>query len=151
MSKGLIVSIFLIILFSALACRLSGELVDDSDQIIILTEEAIAVNEKLEQAVKDAEQKGTFTLEITEQQLTSYVAINLASQSSIPITELQIRLRDGKFGSVGLPTKITCNFPSQWGFESILMKKIISGLNLPKPSSARFHYRKLFWNRLQKR
>lgn len=115
MSKGLIVSIFLIILFSTLACRLSGELVDEPDQIIILTEEAVAVNEKLEQAAKDAEQKGTFTLEITEQQLASYVAINLASQSSIPITELQIRLRDEQIRISGIAHQDNLQLPLSVG------------------------------------
>ncbi|MFN3309880.1 MAG: hypothetical protein ACK44E_11800, partial [Anaerolineales bacterium] len=94
---------------------MSGELVDDSEQVIILTEEAVAVNEKLEQAVKDAEQKGTFTLEITEQQLTSYVAINLASQSSIPITELQIRLRDEQIRISGIAHQDNLQLPLSVG------------------------------------
>ncbi len=78
---------------AALACQMSGDLAQ-IEKVPIMTEEANAVAEKVEQAIQEAEQKGTFTIEITEVQLTSYLALSLAENSEVPISDLQVRLRD---------------------------------------------------------
>jgi len=88
--------LFLVLVLGVLACRMSSNLVQDFEPITVRTEDAIALGEKLEQAVQDAEQKGSFTIEISEQQLTSYLALNLAKTSQVPITDLQIHLQDGQ-------------------------------------------------------
>lgn len=88
--------LFLIFSFGVLACRMSSNLVQDFEPIPIRTEDAVDLSEKLKQAVQDAEQQGSFTIDISEQQLTSYVALNLAETSEVSITNLQIHLQDGQ-------------------------------------------------------
>ncbi len=83
-----------LIITAALACQLGGDVFQETDRIPILTDDAVIMSQKLEQAVQEAKQTGTFTIEMTEQQLTSYVALNLAKSNQVPITNLQIRLRD---------------------------------------------------------
>jgi len=88
--------LFLVLIFGVLACRMSSNLVPDFEPITVRTEDAVALGEKLKQAIQDAEQQGSFTIEISEQQLTSYLALNLAKTSQVPITDLQIHLQDGQ-------------------------------------------------------
>ncbi len=83
-----------LIITAALACQLGGDAFQETERIPILTDDAVIMSQKLEQAVQEAKQTGTFTIEMTEQQLTSYVALNLAKSNQVPITNLQIRLRD---------------------------------------------------------
>lgn len=86
--------LFLVLVLGALACQMSSNLVHDFEPIAVHTEDAIALGKKLEQAVQDAEQLGSFTIEISEQQLTSYIVLNLAQTSPVPMTDLQIHLQD---------------------------------------------------------
>lgn len=86
--------LFLVLVSGVLACQMSSNLVQDFEPIAVHTEDAIALGEKLEQAVQDAEQQGSFTIEISEQQLTSYIVLNLAQTSQVPMTDLQIYLQD---------------------------------------------------------
>lgn len=86
--------LFLVLVIGILACQMSSNLVPDFEPIAVRTEDAVALGEKLEQAVQDAKQQGSFTIEISEQQLTSYIALNLDQTSQVPITDLQIHLQD---------------------------------------------------------
>ncbi|MCX8062003.1 MAG: LmeA family phospholipid-binding protein [Anaerolineales bacterium] len=90
------------ITFSIIACRLSENNLSSSERTPILTEDAIALSEKVEQAIQEANEKGSFTIEISEQQLTSYVALSLAGNSQVPVTDLHIRLRDGQIWISGV-------------------------------------------------
>lgn len=114
--KTLKLSIFLLSLFlSSLACQLSEVAPHNAERIPVLTEEAVALSDKLEQAVQEANEKGTFTIEITEQQLTSYVALNLEKNSQVPITDLQIRLRDEQIWISGVVHQDNLQLPLSVG------------------------------------
>lgn len=99
------------LLVSALSCQISGGDTQTSPTVPILTEEALALSEKLEQAVQEANQQGTFTIEITEQQLTSYVALNLDKINQVPVTDVQIRLRDEQIWITGVVHQDNLDFP----------------------------------------
>ncbi len=101
MKKLSIQLLFLIFSFGVLACRMSSNLVQNFEPIPIRTEDAVDLSEKLKQAVQDAEQQGSFTIDISEQQLTSYIALNLAQTSEVAITNLQIHLQDGQVWILG--------------------------------------------------
>ncbi|GAB4469100.1 MAG: hypothetical protein Kow0088_00790 [Anaerolineales bacterium] len=90
------------LLFSLLACRWSGVSTPSVENLLIRTEDALAVEEKLEQAIQEANEKGTFTIEITEQQLASYVAFNMDENNQTPISDLQIRLGEEQIWLSGL-------------------------------------------------
>lgn len=84
---------FFVLVIGILACQVSSNPVQDSEPIPVRTEDAVALSEKLERAVQDVEQQGSFVIEISEQQLTSYMALNLAQTSQVPVTDLQIHLQ----------------------------------------------------------
>jgi hypothetical protein len=71
--------------------------------IPVSAEAADSIKEQIRQAVEGAVTSGTVTLTINESQLTSLLAIKLASQSKPLMTEPQVLLRDGQmqvFGKV---------------------------------------------------
>ncbi len=69
----------------------------------ISTQDASGLQTAFDDALANAAQSGTLTVEVTESQLTSYLAAQLASEPNPPITDPQVTLRNGSlqvFGTV---------------------------------------------------
>ena len=95
---------FIALLITTLACSIfvGGPAYPDSPIPVPATTEQ-DLQTYIQQAVAEGAQTGIITLQITENQLTSYLAINLESQTNSIITEPQVILRDGQmkvFGKV---------------------------------------------------
>jgi len=90
--------------FAALACSvfIGGPAYPDTS-IPVSTEAVQSLQDQIKQAVADGAQTGTVTLQISESQLTSYLAFKFASQTNPLITDPQVQLRNGEmkvFGKV---------------------------------------------------
>ncbi|MBI2758159.1 MAG: LmeA family phospholipid-binding protein [Chloroflexi bacterium] len=88
--------------FASLACSIfiGGPSYPDTP-IPISTEAAQNLQDQAKQAIADGAQTGTVTLQITENQLTSYLAFKLDSQANPLITDPQVQLRDGRMKVFG--------------------------------------------------
>jgi len=89
-------------LITTLACSIfiGGPAYPDSP-IPVSTASALDLQTYVQQAVAEGSQTGIITLQITENQLTSYLASKLESQTNPMITEPQIILRDGQMKVFG--------------------------------------------------
>ncbi|MCS6907742.1 MAG: LmeA family phospholipid-binding protein [Anaerolineales bacterium] len=94
-----------------LSCRLSEAGLPRASNPPVSTEEAASLESKLEQALREANERGTFTLEVTEQQLTSYVALSLEKYTKEPITNVQFQFREGKIFFSGIVHRDGLQFP----------------------------------------
>jgi len=85
-----------------LACSVfvGGPAYPDSP-IPISTEAVQSLQDQMKQAAQNGAVSGAVTLEITESQLTSYLAFKLQSQTDPLITEPQVYLRDGQMTVYG--------------------------------------------------
>ncbi|NOH03208.1 MAG: hypothetical protein HND47_15225 [Chloroflexi bacterium] len=93
---------FLALAFSSLACSIFVGGPDYPAQpISASTEEAQTMREQIEQAFLSGAETGIVTLQITESQLTSYMADKLAQQTNPPFTDPQILLRNGQMQMYG--------------------------------------------------
>lgn len=79
-----------------MACRLFSGTDLPATEIPISTEAAGSLETVVQEAIQNAQQTGIFQLSLTEEQVTSYVAIKLQETEGYYITDLQIFLRDGK-------------------------------------------------------
>jgi len=98
-----------------MACRLSlGSPAKPGDPIPVSTEAAGSFEGKVKTAVAQAQQDGRVAVAFSEEELTSYVALQLQAQTDLPISSPQIYLRDDKVqffadydsGSVTLPVRV---------------------------------------------
>lgn len=96
---------------SSFGCRLVGEANPPNQSVPIRTEAAVVVNEKLEQAAREAKEKGIFTLVLTEQELTSYIVLNWDESWQIPVTDLQIRLAEEQIWISGIVQQDKVHLP----------------------------------------
>lgn len=88
---------------AGLACALPGGPKPPASPIAVSTAAATEMQETVQTAVADAAKSGQLDLTLTEEQVTSYVALQLAEQADTPITNPQVFLRDDKiqmFGTV---------------------------------------------------
>jgi uncharacterized protein YpmS len=69
--------------------------------IPVSTEAAGELEDLWTNAIKNAGPNGEVTVVMTEEQLTSYVAVKLAEEPDVPITDVQIFLRDGQMTLTG--------------------------------------------------
>ena len=94
----------LAILPAVLACSISlGGPAYPEPPVAVSTQEAAGLQTAFDSALSSAAQTGTITVEVTESQLTSYLAAQLAAEPNPPITNPQVTLRDGAlriFGTV---------------------------------------------------
>ncbi|MCQ3938737.1 MAG: hypothetical protein DPW18_17075 [Chloroflexi bacterium] len=92
--------------FSILACSIFVGGPEYPAQIVpASTEEAQTMREQIEQAFLSGAETGIVTLQITESQLTSYMADKLAQQTNPPFTDPQILLRNGQMQMYGKITR----------------------------------------------
>lgn len=108
-SKYALPIFLLILVLTSLACTINvgGPDYSSLPPIPISTEYAQSIRDEVQRAFEAGAQTGTITLNLTEQQITSYLASRLQSdpnlqQDSEPlITEPQVYLRDGQMQIYG--------------------------------------------------
>lgn len=95
--------VILVLVGAGLACALPGGAQPPASPIPVSTEAAGQLREVVKTAAANAVETGTLDLTLTEEQITSFVALQLAEQPDAPIQDLQVFLRDDKiqiFGTV---------------------------------------------------
>jgi hypothetical protein len=80
---------------AALACTVGGGPTPPASPIAVSTEAAGSLEESIANALENAE-NGEVTLVITQEQLTSYVALKLAEDPNTPISNVQVALQEGQ-------------------------------------------------------
>jgi hypothetical protein len=90
------------LVLATLACTISlGGPEYPTDAITPSGDEVVTMQTQVQQAFLDAAQSGVVTFQITETQLTSYLAQKLQQQTDPPFTEPQILLRNGQMQMYG--------------------------------------------------
>ncbi len=69
--------------------------------IPVSTEAVQSLQTQVNQAAATGAATGTVTLNITQEQLTSYLAVYLQSQPNLPITDPQVQLQNGQMELLG--------------------------------------------------
>ncbi len=94
--------IVLLLFLAALACSFNAGGPDvPGDTIAVSTEAAGSMVEAWRQAFDTARETGVVSLTLTEQQLTSYLALSLAKQENPMLTAPRVILREGEMEIVG--------------------------------------------------
>jgi len=90
------------LVFAALACSMFVGGPDYPTETIPVSAESVdSLRTQIESAVLAGAESGTITLQITEEQLTSYIAFRLAAQENPVLQEPQVFLRDGQMQVYG--------------------------------------------------
>jgi hypothetical protein len=91
-----------VLVFSMLACSVfvGGPAYPDTP-IPVSTADVQSLKDQASTAIADGAQTGTVSLQITEAQLTSYLAYKLNSQANPLITDPQVQLRNGQMQVFG--------------------------------------------------
>jgi hypothetical protein len=93
---------FIVLLLASMACSIFvGGPEYPTQTVPVSTEEVQTMQEQIEQALIAGAETGIVTLQITESQLTSYMALKMQEQTNPPFTEPQVFLRDGQMQMVG--------------------------------------------------
>ena len=86
-----------LLILASMACSISVGGPDYPEQIITPSpDEALNMQNLIEQALLSGAETGVITVQITESQLTSFMAEKLATQTNPPFTDPQILLRNGQ-------------------------------------------------------
>lgn len=94
--------VLLIMMIVPLACKLPGWGGNKPlETIPVTTQAAKTLEANLEDTLKNIPQGVEFQIEITEQQLTSYVSLKLQANPDSPVHDLQIYLRDDQIRVIG--------------------------------------------------
>jgi len=92
----------LALLLSSLACTIAvGGPEYPAQTIPASSDESQTMLEQIEQAFLSGAETGVITLQLTESQLTSFMADKLAQQTNPPFTDPQVHLRDGQMKMYG--------------------------------------------------
>jgi hypothetical protein len=102
MKKYPIYLFFISLIFSTLACSVFiGGPEFPEEQIPVSAEEVVSLKVQIEAAVLAGAETGQVTIQITEPQLTSYLAFKMAERQEPPFTDPQVFLRDGQMKIYG--------------------------------------------------
>jgi hypothetical protein len=103
MNKNFYLIFFLILLMlTSLACTIFVGGPDYPEQTVpVSVDEVQSMQTQIEQAFLSGAESGIVTLQITENQLTSFMTQKLGEQSSPPFTEPQVFLRNGQMQMYG--------------------------------------------------
>lgn len=94
------------LLFASLACSMFiGGPEFPAQTIPVSPDEALNMQNIIEQALASGAETGVITVQITESQLTSFLADRLALQTDPPFTEPQVLLRNGQMQVYGKITR----------------------------------------------
>jgi hypothetical protein len=102
-TKNFPLALFLIVLLLAsIACTIFvGGPEYPTQTVPASTEEVQSMQTQVEQALTAGAETGMVTLQITESQLTSYIALKMQEKTNPPFTEPQVFLRNGQMQMVG--------------------------------------------------
>jgi hypothetical protein len=102
-TKNFPLAFFFIVLFlTSLACTLFiGGPEYPTQTVPVSTEEVQSMQTQIEQALVAGAETGVVTLQITESQLTSYIAFKMQEKTNPPFTEPQVLLRNGQMQIAG--------------------------------------------------
>jgi len=90
------------LLLTSLACTIFvGGPEYSTETTPVSTDEVQTMQTQIEQAFIAGAETGIVTLQITESQLTSYIALKMQTQANPPFTEPQILLRNGQMQMYG--------------------------------------------------
>lgn len=100
-------TIFIVsLLLNSLACSMFLGGPDYPEQTVSVSpDEALNMQNIIEQALISGAETGVITVQLTEAQLTSFIAQRLAQQTNPPFTEPQILLRNGQMLMYGKITR----------------------------------------------
>jgi len=102
MKKIRIFLFFSLFIFASLACSLFiGGPDYPEEKIPVSAEEVVNLKVNIEQAVLAGAETGVITIQITEPQLTSFLAFKMDEQENPPFSDPQIFLRDGQMKIYG--------------------------------------------------
>ena len=102
MKKYPIFLFFISLIFTTLACSVFiGGPEYPEEQIPVSAEEVVRLKVQIEAAVLAGAETGQITFQITEPQLTSYLAFKMAERQEPPFTNPQVFLRDGQMKIYG--------------------------------------------------
>jgi hypothetical protein len=102
MKKYPIFLFFISLIFTTLACSVFiGGPEYPEEQIPVSAEEVVRLKVQIEAAVLAGAETGQITIQITEPQLTSYLAFKMAERQEPPFTNPQVFLRDGQMKIYG--------------------------------------------------
>jgi hypothetical protein len=94
--------LFIVLLLASMACTIFvGGPEYPTQTIPVSTDEVQTMQTQIEQALVAGAETGVVTLQITESQLTSYIALKMQEQTNPPFTEPQVFLRNGQMQMVG--------------------------------------------------
>jgi hypothetical protein len=101
--KKLSVTFFFILpLLTSLACTMFVGGPDYPTEVVPASiDEVMSMQTQIEQALLSGAESGIVTLQITESQLTSYMALKMQTQENPPFTEPQVLLRNGQMQMYG--------------------------------------------------
>jgi hypothetical protein len=93
---------FTMLLLASMACTIFvGGPEYPAQTVPVSADEVQTMKTQIEQALTAGAETGVVTLQITESQLTSYIALKMQEQTNPPFTEPQIFLRNGQMQMVG--------------------------------------------------
>ena len=92
----------IVLVLATLACTMFVGGPEYPEGAIPVSAEAVeSLRAQLEAAVQAGAESGMITLQITEEQITSYIAFKLASQANPALRDPQVYLRDGQMQIYG--------------------------------------------------
>ena len=93
---------FIVLLLASMACTIFvGGPEYPTQTIPVSTEEVQSMQTQIEEALAAGAETGIVTLQITESQLTSYIALKMQEKANPPFTEPQVLLRNGQMQIAG--------------------------------------------------
>ena len=102
-------------MLNSLACRLGADRTQKPVETIAVSTEAVGtLEQKLQDSVEQAKQGNPVEISISEAEITSVIALRFSEQTEMPVTDLQVYLREGKVqlygnvlvGEVGVPVVV---------------------------------------------
>jgi hypothetical protein len=94
--------LFIVLLLASLACTIFVGGPDYPAQSVPFSpDEVQTMHSQIEQAFTAGAESGVVTLQITESQLTSYIALKMQDQAKPPFTDPQVLLRNGQMKIYG--------------------------------------------------
>jgi hypothetical protein len=101
-TKSFTLTFLIILLLTSMACTIFVGGPDYPAQTVpVSSTEVQTMQAQVEQAMNAGAETGLVTLQITESQLTSYIALKMQEKANPPFTEPQILLRNGQLQIYG--------------------------------------------------
>ncbi len=102
----------LALIAASLACNLPS-FAKAEPTVAVSDQAAQELQQGVATAIQQAAQTGSLSLEVTESQITSALALKLAESSAFPISDVQVRLKDGQVQLSGKTNQNGIELPVQ--------------------------------------